>query len=62
MRKLISIALLVGLTSVGGCRLVDALGRLNNIPEHCSVVNVDGENWLELSGGCIFDNPFEVLN
>ncbi len=59
--KWISIALVLSALTVSpGCVLVDAFSRLANIPEHCSVTS-GGNNWLDLTGRCSFDNPFDAL-
>lgn len=61
MKRLsISIALAAVVLS-GGCRVLDVFNRLSNIPEHCSVRNVDDGSWASLIGECSFDNPLEAL-
>ena len=61
MRKRISILIVLTAMLSGGCLLADAVGRLGNIPDHCTFENVPSGSWLELRGGCSFDNPLDAL-
>ena len=61
MRKRISILIVLASMLSGGCKIGDMVGRLGNIPDHCTFESVPGGSWLHLVGGCEFDNPFDAL-
>ncbi len=60
-QRLIICVGLAALSLTPGCALLDAVMRLGNAPEHCSVESGTGDVWLEFFGRCTFDNPFDDL-